>query len=96
MRQAGVELRVAYEAREYAVTLALVGAGVGVALVLDTTLHLADRGTYVVCDLDQPMAREVFLVHRPRPRARISDMVTYLHGAATATHHSDAARNGFS
>jgi DNA-binding transcriptional LysR family regulator len=77
-RQAGVELHVAYETRDYAVTLALVGAGVGVALVPDTTLRLADRGTYVVRDLDQPMAREVFLVHRPRPRAPVSDMVTYL------------------
>ncbi|WP_158847858.1 LysR family transcriptional regulator [Saccharothrix deserti] len=82
-RRAGVELHVAYETRDYAVTLALVGAGLGVALVPDTTLRSAEHGAYLVRDLDQPMAREICLVHRPRPRTPISDMVTYLHDAAS-------------
>lgn len=95
-RRAGIELHVVYETRDYAVTLALVGVGLGIALVPDATLRSAERGQYVIRDLDQPMAREILLVHRPRPPASISDMVTYLHDAATAVHHPGTVRNGAS
>ena len=84
-RRAGIEVHVAFETRDYAVTLALIGAGLGVALVPDATLRSARHDPVVIRDLDRPMAREILLVHRPRPRAPISDMVTYLHAAATAT-----------
>ncbi|MBM0227417.1 MULTISPECIES: LysR family transcriptional regulator [Micromonospora] len=81
-RRAGVELRVSYETRDYAVTLALVSAGIGVAVVPGTTLRSAEPGDYVVRDLDQPIARDIFLVHRPRPRPPVSDMVARLQGVA--------------
>jgi DNA-binding transcriptional LysR family regulator len=81
-RRAGVQLHVAFETRDYAVTLALVDAGLGVALVPEGTLRSAGHDAFVICDLDRPMAREILLVHRPRPRAPLSGMVTYLHDAA--------------
>jgi len=79
--RAGVELRVAYETRDYALTLALVNAGIGVAVVPDTTLRATDSGNHVVRDLAEPIAREIFLVHRPRPRPPVSDMVALLRRA---------------
>lgn len=81
-RRTGVQLHVAFETRDYAVTLALVGAGLGVALVPEATLRSAEHDPFTICDVDQPMAREILLVHRPRPRAPLSDMVRYLHDAA--------------
>jgi DNA-binding transcriptional LysR family regulator len=81
-RRTGVQLHVAFETRDYAVTLALVGAGLGVALVPEATLRSAEHDPLVICDVDQPMAREILLVHRPRPRTPLSDMARYLHDAA--------------
>jgi DNA-binding transcriptional LysR family regulator len=83
-RRAGSKPRVAYETRDYAVTLALVSAGIGVALVPDSVLRFARTGRYAVRDLDPPMARQIFVVHRPRPRPPISDMVAHLEDASAA------------
>ncbi|GAA4735924.1 LysR family transcriptional regulator [Phytohabitans rumicis] len=77
-REAGLSVRVAYETRDYAVTLALIGAGIGVALIPDTSLGAVDPASHAVRDLTEPIAREILLVHRPRPRPPISDMVALL------------------
>jgi DNA-binding transcriptional LysR family regulator len=77
-QRAGIEPRVAYETRDYAVTLALVAAGLGVALVPETALRATGPGSVVVGDLTQPVARDIFLVHRPRPRPAVHDMVGLL------------------
>lgn len=68
-----VRPRVAYETHDYGVTLALVRAGIGVALMPATTLPDRTDG-YVVRDLDRPVAREILLVRRPAPRSPVSDM----------------------
>lgn len=52
--------------------------------------------TIVITHSEKEQATATFLVHRPRPHAPISDMVTNLHDAATAVHHPDTALNGFS
>jgi DNA-binding transcriptional LysR family regulator len=82
-RRAGIGVRVAYETQDYTVTLALVGAGIGVALVPHTTLPAHPDG-YVVGDLDKPSAREIFLVHRPRPRPPLSGMISLIRDATAA------------
>ncbi|NIH86234.1 LysR substrate-binding domain-containing protein [Amycolatopsis granulosa] len=68
--QDGVEPRIAYETRDYAAILALVRAGLGVALAPASVLRGADG--VVVRDLaGSGLDREVYAVHRPRPAAPV-------------------------
>lgn len=82
--RAGVTLRIAYETTDYAVTLALIQAGIGAALVPETSLRDATTGDCVIRDLAEPLRREILVVHRPRPRPVVADMVALLRAAATA------------
>ena len=70
--EAGVRLSVAYETRDYEVALALIEAGVGVALVPQSILGAARGGGWVSRPLsDVSPAREIYAVHRRRPPDRL-------------------------
>ncbi|MEE2040543.1 LysR family transcriptional regulator [Nocardiopsis sp. CT-R113] len=83
---AGVRLTVAYETRDYEVALALIEAGVGVALVPSSILGAARPGRWVSRPLrDARLAREIYAVHRRRPTGPVHAMVQILREvAATA------------
>ncbi|TXS05013.1 LysR family transcriptional regulator [Streptomyces sp. col6] len=82
-RQAGVELRVAYESADYHVILALVGAGLGIALVPGSLLAGADRSRVSVRTLRGPApAREISIVQRRRPTALALELTAFLHTSA--------------
>jgi DNA-binding transcriptional LysR family regulator len=85
-RDASVEPRIAYETRDYQVTLALVEAGLGVSLVPASVLGRGRRQAVVI---RQPrgtsLVREIYLVHRRRSAALVTDMIsviTHLHRSA--------------
>jgi molybdate transport repressor ModE-like protein len=67
-------VHVAYETRDYEVTLALVAAGLGVSLVPASLL--TGQSAVVVRDLHgRAPAREVHVVHPPRPAALVVDLL---------------------
>jgi DNA-binding transcriptional LysR family regulator len=81
--QADVELHVAYETRDYEVTLALVRAGLGVSLIPETCLRTAPhQGWRAVAVRGSQPAREIYAVHRRRPQQPVSEMVATLRRAA--------------
>lgn len=80
---AGVRVDVVYETRDYEVALALIEAGVGVALVPLSILGAARAGGWVSRPLrDVRLAREIYAVHRPRPPEPVPAMVAVLRGVA--------------
>lgn len=82
-RAQGARLNVAYETRDYEVTLALIRAGVGVGLIPRTILGAAPSGGWVHRTLaGADLAREIYLVHRNRPRDPVLTMVATLRQAA--------------
>jgi len=85
-RSAGLEPRIAYETRDYLVTLALVEAGLGVSLVPASVLGRGRRPGVVIRQLGGTSpVREIYLVHRKRSAALVADMIsviTQLHRAA--------------
>jgi len=88
----GVQLNVAYETRDYEVALALIEAGVGVALVPRSILGVARRGAWVSRPLrGTHLAREIYVVHRRRPPEPVPAMVAILRRTAreASTHHRD-------
>lgn len=94
-REAGVELRVAYESADYQVVLALVGAGLGVALVPGSVLAGADRSRITVHALHGlTPARQTCLVHRRRPTALVRELTGYLHTAAETMGEPGAPTTG--
>ncbi|RCV50926.1 LysR family transcriptional regulator [Marinitenerispora sediminis] len=79
----GVRLNVAYETRDYEVTLALVRAGVGVGLIPRTILRAAPEGEWAATSLEGlDLAREIYVVHRARARDPVPAMVATLREAA--------------
>lgn len=80
---AGVRLTVAYETRDYEVALALITAGVGVALIPLSILGAARGEGWVSRPLrGTRLAREIFTVHRPRPPEPVPSMVATLRRTA--------------
>ena len=76
---AGVQLRVAYETRDYQVILALVEAGLGIAFVPESVLARAGSTRIEVRDTaDARPAREIFLVHHKRPGRLVTEMAERL------------------
>ncbi|MBU3066368.1 LysR family transcriptional regulator [Nocardia sp. NEAU-G5] len=83
-RQADIAPRVAYESADYHVILALVDAGLGIALVPQSILAAADGRRVAVHGLrGYRPAREISIVHRRRPTALVRELVTDLHTTAT-------------
>lgn len=77
--------RVAYETKDYLVTLSLVAAGLGVALVPMSMLRGPDRGRFAVRQIaGVDPAREISVLHRKRPSTLVVDMVAELRRSATA------------
>jgi molybdate transport repressor ModE-like protein len=78
---AGIRPHVAYETRDYEVTLALIEAGLGISLVPASVLRHATRRGLAIRPLAEPApAREIYLVHRKRPAPLVTDMITILTG----------------
>ncbi|MET8810952.1 LysR family transcriptional regulator [Streptomyces sp. NPDC004549] len=81
--QAKFEPRVAYESADYHVILALVAAGLGIALVPESVLADTDRSRVAVSALRGPTpAREISMVHRRRPSELVRELTEFLHTAA--------------
>jgi molybdate transport repressor ModE-like protein len=73
-------VHVAYETRDYEVTLALVAAGLGVSLV--PASMLAGQRAVVVRDVHgSAPVREVYVVHPPRPSAPVLELLSRLQPA---------------
>ncbi|HEX3791212.1 MAG TPA: LysR family transcriptional regulator [Pseudonocardiaceae bacterium] len=80
----GFPRRVAYETKDYLVSLSLVAAGLGVALVPWSMLRGQDRSRFLVRGIAGARpAREIYLVHRQRPAPLVLDMVAALTRSAT-------------
>lgn len=78
-RSAGIQPHIAYETRDYQVTLALVEAELGISLVPASVLGQASgRGIAIRQPHGTTLAREIYLVHRKRPAALVTDMITQL------------------
>jgi DNA-binding transcriptional LysR family regulator len=78
-RSAGLQPHVAYETRDYQVTLALIEAGLGISLVPASVLTEATRRGLAIRQLPGTApAREIYLVHRNRPASLVTDMITIL------------------
>jgi DNA-binding transcriptional LysR family regulator len=76
---AGIQPHIAYETRDYQVTLALIAAGLGVSLVPASVLSQASRhGIAIRQPHGTSPAREIYLVHRKRPATLVADMITQL------------------
>lgn len=93
--QAGFRPRVGSETADYALTLALVGVGLGVALVPASVLHAARPPGVTVCGLVgiRP-AREICIVHRRRPSALLSQLITLISDAAVGVAAAVAEASG--
>ncbi|WP_028937545.1 LysR family transcriptional regulator [Pseudonocardia spinosispora] len=82
-RALSIEPRVAYETADYHVTLALVGAGLGVALVPASMLGDVDLRRVSIHRLrGRTPVREVSIVHRRRPPALVQELVSLLRASA--------------
>lgn len=78
-RSAGIQPHVAYETRDYQVTLALIEAGLGISLVPASVLgQAAGPGVAIRQPHGTSPAREIYLVHRKRPALLVTDMITQL------------------
>ena len=90
--QPGFPRRVAYETKDYLVALALVAAGVGVALVPASMLRPGDDRFVVRDVVGVDPAREISVLHRKRPAPLVTDMVTALRASAAALVTAAASR----
>lgn len=81
--EAGIEARVAYESADYHAVLALVAAGLGIALVPASVLAGPVSGRVSVQRLSGTApVREICLVHRRRPAALVREFTVFLEDAA--------------
>jgi DNA-binding transcriptional LysR family regulator len=81
-RSAGFQPHVAYETRDYQVTLALIGAGLGISLVPASVLDGASHHGLAIRGLSGTSpAREIYLVHRKRSARLVTDMIGTITGS---------------
>jgi DNA-binding transcriptional LysR family regulator len=88
--RAGITPRISYETADYALTLALVRAGLGIALVPAMVLGAHPGIQARELDGDRP-ARQISTVHRKRPSPLVTEIVTLLSEAAQQ--HGDTNRH---
>jgi molybdate transport repressor ModE-like protein len=78
-RSAGSLPHIAYETRDYQVTLALIEAGLGISLVPASVLGHASRAGIAFRPVEGiSLARAIYLVHRRRPAALVTDIKTMI------------------
>jgi len=78
-RSAGIQPHIAYETRDYQVTLALIEAGLGISLVPASVLaHTSQHGITVREPHGTAPAREIYLVHHRRSTALVADMISMI------------------
>ncbi|MCP3798124.1 LysR substrate-binding domain-containing protein [Allokutzneria sp. A3M-2-11 16] len=78
-RRTGIDVKVAFETHNYEVTLALLRAGLGMALLPASVFARADTTRVVARELaDVRPARRVYVVLRRRPSALVSEVVELL------------------
>jgi DNA-binding transcriptional LysR family regulator len=78
-RSAGSRPHIAYETRDYQVTLALIEAGLGISLVPASVLGHASRPGIAFRPVEgMSLARAIYLVHRKRPTALVTDIKTMI------------------
>jgi DNA-binding transcriptional LysR family regulator len=76
---AGFQPHIAYETRDYQVTLALIKAGLGISLVPASVLgHVRHRSLAVRQLPGTAPARDIYLLHRKRPTALVTDIITVI------------------
>jgi DNA-binding transcriptional LysR family regulator len=98
----GFRPRVSYETADYALTLALAGVGLGVALVPASVInHVRPTGVVIrdlaVRDRSGPRpAREICIVHRRRPSTLLQQLITLIGEAAIRTSSPPDARSASS
>lgn len=90
-----LDLHVAFETRDYGVTLGLLSAGVGVSLVPASVLGAADTRRLAVRSLTglSPV-REVHVVHRARPLPLTAEVVRLLTAAGAKMYRQTTGRSG--
>ncbi|HEU5110790.1 MAG TPA: LysR substrate-binding domain-containing protein, partial [Micromonosporaceae bacterium] len=82
-QRARVDARVAFETHDYEVTLALLDAGLGIAVLPASVLLHADRSRIRVREFaDARPARRVYAVLRRRPSAQVTEVISILRGVA--------------
>jgi DNA-binding transcriptional LysR family regulator len=78
-RAAGFAPHIAYETRDYQVTLALIKAGLGISLVPASVLgHTSHRGVAIRRFPGTVPARDIYLLHRKRPTALVTSVITII------------------
>ena len=80
---AGFQPHVAYQTRDYQVTLALIDAGLGISLVPASVLGGASPDRLAIRGLSEASpARDIYLVHRKRSARLVTDMIATITGPA--------------
>ena len=78
-RSAAFQPRIAYETRDYQLTLALIGAGLGISLVPASVLGRARHSGLTVRRLSgTDLARDIYRLHRRRPTTLVTGMITVI------------------
>lgn len=82
-QQVGIEPHVAYESADYHVIMALVAAGLGIALIPESVLaSAAGRWLPIRTLRGLTPSREISIVHRRRPARLVQELTAFLHAAA--------------
>jgi DNA-binding transcriptional LysR family regulator len=78
-RSAAFQPRIAYETRDYQLTLTLIGAGLGISLVPASVLGRARHSGLTVRRLSgTDLARDIYLLPRRRPTTLVTSMITVI------------------